>query len=67
MEWRNFFNNEEADVKIEMVPVEDIDFPKGRKFNRSKLSGLFLMIDIDPKDETSEEEETKEGKSEDKE
>ncbi|MDC1299929.1 hypothetical protein N8Z24_00320 [bacterium] len=67
-EWNVFFNESEADVKIDKVPIDDVSFPKDKKFNRGKLSGLFLMLDIEDKDDSSEEDpKDKEEESKDKE
>ena len=56
MEWSKFFLEGEADVKIDMVSLEDIDFPKDKKFNKGAFSGLFVMIDMeDPQEEVKKE------------
>ena len=56
-EWLKFYKEGEAEVKIEMVSLDDIDFPKNKKLNRGELAGLFVMLEMDDEEEDDKEEE----------
>ena len=53
-EWEEFFLTKEADIRIDKISLDDVDFPKGKKFNMGLLSHFYVMIDLED-DENAEE------------